>query len=83
MDLLPRTASREGAGCVGAIGWHGGTEAATSDLGLWQTPSPSALLGPEMVNFALNFCDCAVDQDKGRCYIEFLAHLPFWGGLEP
>ena len=25
---------------------------------------PSALLGPEMVKFASNFCYCAVDQEK-------------------
>ena len=25
---------------------------------------PSALLGPEMVKFASNFCSCAVDQEK-------------------
>ena len=37
---------------------------------------PSALLGPEMVKFASNFCYCAVDQEKAG---SFLAHLPFWG----
>ena len=41
----------------------------------------SALLGPEMVKFAPNFCSCAVDQEKAvfQWKRTFLAHLPFWG----